>query len=340
MKNRKDMASYYEDPTITVRFKEDHSREFGIPLVYPNDLSLNGESKAISFFAVKYKKDRIGRQEKTSEVLSRIYLPVPPELNSGDAQNYEEFSAPFLQNMVQSIQDAWNGNLRSAAANATSTVAVMVDRAFGQDAKYGQSQMGQTVNPRNTNLFKAPKAREYQFSYKLIANNQNESKTINEIIKRFRYHSYPNVNIGEGIFQVPDIFLINIKRYDSQSLGWEDNDYMFKPLPCALIAMNVQYNGDAPVAFYKGTGAPVEVTLTLNFVEMELDNKKQLAERYYGNSPVINSFTDSKPDPVENTPNRYTEAPTPVKQSATAGRYDTTNTFPRVDSGLPPWFKP
>lgn len=329
------MASYYEDPTISIAFTEEHSNQFGVPLVFPSDLSRNGETKAISFYAIKYKKDAIGRQEKSSEVLSRIYLPVPTELNSGDAQNYEEFSAPLLQNIYQSLEGIYNNNVQNAGASAVSAAAVMVDKVFGQDAKYAQSQVGQTVNPKNTNLFKAPKAREYQFAYKLVARNPDESKIINEIIKRFRYHSYPNVNTGEGIFQVPDIFLLEIKQYNPLTLGWEENEYMFKPLPCALVAMNVQYNGDSPVAFYKGSGAPVEVTLTLNFIEMELDNKKQLAERYYGNSDKIMAFTDSKADPTGAAPLKYSEAPTPIKQSTTAGRYDTNNTFPRLGNDMP-----
>lgn len=336
------MASYYEDPTISIAFTEEHSNEFGVPLVYPSDLAQNGETKAISFYAIKYKKDTIGRQEKSSEVLSRIYLPVPTELNAGDAQNYEEFSAPLLQNLVQGIEAIYKGNVGNAGASIVSAAVNVVDKVFGQDAKYAQSQAGQTVNPKNTNLFKSPKAREYQFAYKLIARNPEESIIINEIIKRFRYHSYPNVNTGEGIFQVPEIFLIEVKQYNYLTSGWEENEYMFKPLPCALVAMSVQYNGDSPVAFYKGSGAPVEVTLTLNFIEMELDNKKQLAERYYGNSDKIMSFTDTKSltEPTGESPLKYTEAPTPVKQSTTAGRYDTNNTFPRVDTGLPSWFKP
>lgn len=329
------MASYYNDPTISVSMTEESSREFGIPLVYPSDLSQNGETKAVSFYAVNYKKNTIGRQEKSSNVLSRIYLPVPPELSTGDALNYEEFSAPLLQNVVNTLTNIYDANMQGVLANGVSAAANVVDKVFGQDAKYAQSLAGQTVNPRNTNLFKAPKAREYQFAYKLVAKNYDESKIINEIIKRFRYHSYPDVNTGEGIFLVPDIFLIDIKRYNPLTMGWEDNEYMFKPLPCALVAMNVQFNGDSPVAFYKGSGAPVEVLLTLNFVEMELDNKKQLSERYYDNTDVVKNFTTQQP--TEETPMKVVEQNASgiqtlnrPRQLTTAGSYTRNETFPRL----------
>lgn len=278
------MSSYSNDPTTLIEYSEKVSMEYSVPLIYPYDLGANGESKAVSFFVTEYDKYAIGRQEKNSRILSRMYLPVPPELSAGDSLEYEEFSAPLLQNLTVGVKALFDGRGREATSSILSGVANVADKLFGQDARYAQSLVGATVNPRNTNLFKTPKAREYQFVYRFIATNIAESDRINELINRFRYHAYPDVNPGEGIFYVPDIFLISVKQL--QNGIWVDNDYMFKPLPCALVAMNVQYNGDSPVAFFKETGAPVEVTLTLNFIEMELDNKQELAKRYYSKKDV------------------------------------------------------
>ena len=291
------MANLTNDPTSCIASVEQASMQGGIPLAYPANLASDGESKAISFFVVKYDKTKAGRQETMSVPLSKIYLPVPPELSTGDALDYEEFSAPLLQNIAESANAAVQGRWKEVGTNTLSAMGIMANSALAQDAKYMQSLAGMVVNPRNTNLFKSPKAREYQFTYRFIATSFDESRRIDAIIKRFRYHAYPDVVAGEGVFYVPDIFLIAIKNYVGGE--WIENEYMFKPLPCALIGMAVSYNGNSSVAFFKSSGAPVEVTLTLSFVEMELDNKQELDARYNKQVLDVNTITTTTPEDVQ-----------------------------------------
>jgi hypothetical protein len=140
------------------------------------------------------------------------------------------------------------------------------------------SLTGNSINPRNTNIFKTPTAREHKYTYKLIARSQEESIIIRKIINRFRYHAYPDTKLDTAIYAAPDLFEISFKYNDKD---FDDkNTFLFHPLPCALVAIAVAYNGSSTPIFFQQTGAPVEVTLSLVFKEMELDTKAKLTQRY------------------------------------------------------------
>lgn len=262
------------DPTSKISAKEFDKQVAYNPLTYPYDLGQdgNGETKAICFKAFKYNKEISGRFE-LKEPVATFYLPVPLNLNSGDAMDYEDFSATMLQNVLGAAKSALTGG-ETTMDNILGAVGAGLVALGKSDAKLAEATAGVIVNPRNANVLKSPKSREYQFVYKMVAVNEEESRRINEIVNRFRYYAYPDVSESEAFFVAPEIFEIDIINKVGDT--WIKNPYMFSPLPCALVAMNVAYNDSAPVSFFMKSGAPVEVVLTLNFLEMELDNKAQL----------------------------------------------------------------
>jgi hypothetical protein len=138
---------------------------------------------------------------------------------------------------------------------------------------------GKSINPRNANVFKSPNAREHRYTFRMIAKSQEESISIRQIINKFRYHAHPSSGADdESIYTAPDLFKISFKTGDKPE---NDKDtFLFHPLPAALIAMSVSYNGSSTPTFFQNTNAPVEVVLTLIFKEMELDTKSKLLDRY------------------------------------------------------------
>jgi hypothetical protein len=58
------------------------------------------------------------------------------------------------------------------------------------------------------------------------------------------------------------------------------SEYLFNIQRSVLVDMSVDYNGSGVASFFKGTGAPVDVRLTLQFKETELLTKSRIISGY------------------------------------------------------------
>lgn len=236
---------------------------------FPSDLGVDGNTHVAQFNVVKYRKPGVS-QFDTTELLKTIRLPLPQKLSNPDLLEYEEFAAPLIAQLVND-----EATLKQRFGGA---VAQAVKDSLGDEAKLVSAMAGQSINPRNTNVFKTPKNRELQFEYSLVARTPEESRTINQIINLFRFHAYPDITYGEILFEAPEVFVI---RYLTLIGGaYRENPYLSKPLPAALIGINLDENSYGDVAMFKDTFAPVERKITLIFKELEIDNKKSLLDRY------------------------------------------------------------
>lgn len=258
-------------------------------LAYPLDIGSQGESKYTIFNIYQYNKSQVNKVELKLP-LGSIILPIPPELNNTDSLNYEEFSAPLIQagfayGSAEDLGSAFSALGGSAAIVGASFLSKVPggENAVNQVAAIG----GASVNPRNTNIFKNPTAREHRYTFKMIAKSEQESIAIRKIVNKFRYHAYPAVSSStEIIYLSPDLFEISFKVGNASS--FDKDSYLFHPLPSALVALSVSYNGNSSPIFFRNSNAPIEVTIQLVFREMELDNKTKLLKRYNitGESPV------------------------------------------------------
>lgn len=249
-------------------------------LTYPLDIGSQGESKLTIFNIFEYKKNGVNKVEQ-QKYLGSIILPIPPELNNTDSLNYEEYSAPII-NALRSYgsADSLSDVMKAGGGLGTAIGAALLAKAPGGENLVNQvaAETGASINPRNTNIFKNPTAREHRYTFKMVAKSKDESLAIRRIVNKFRYHSYPAIELNEVVYRAPDLFKIAFKVGKESS---DDRDtFLFHPLPSALVAISVSYNGSSSPIFFQGTGAPVEVVLQLIFKEMELDNKQKLMERY------------------------------------------------------------
>lgn len=241
-------------------------------LTYPLELGSVGMPHITQFNVYKYIKNTL-YQFELKEQKATIRLPTPQKLSNADMLEYEEFSASMLGNLVAGIT---KGEIIQAAGVLAAGV---TNNILGADGKYVQAQVGVSINPRIAHVFKTPRPREMQFEYSFVARNERESVEINKIIRTLRYLSYPSANLtSTSLFDAPEIFVIrHLSLIDGQYL---ENDYLPKPLPAALVGINVDENPIGEASFFKDSFAPVERRVTLMFKEMEIDTKQTLLQRY------------------------------------------------------------
>lgn len=132
-----------------------------------------------------------------------------------------------------------------------------------------------SLNPNIRTQFSGVSLREFAFQFKLVASSANESLDIKNIIKFFRFHSYPEEIASLGAFsagyEYPNMFKIRLLS--------EGDDNVFRnvgtPIKlCYLKSVSHTYNPTAAVLHKNG--APSEVDLSLIFTEYKPLSRKDV----------------------------------------------------------------
>ena len=181
-------------------------------------------------------------------------------------------------------EDVSGGTARALASRAATAVGETTGNVVSSIAQV-------QVNPNTRSVFQGVPIREFNFAFKLIPTNKDESNTIKNIIDLFRTELYPDTIEQNGIsvgFEFPNRFLIN--------MYYGGNRIQPHFLPCYLRSINTVYNTTSQ-SFYKG-GDFSEVDISLTFVEV-----RALTKRDIGNG--ITSTGNSNPIPNNNS-NSYT----------------------------------
>jgi hypothetical protein len=159
-------------------------------------------------------------------------------------------------------------NLFSSAGvdkEAASLALNKVSALGGEEVAAGvKSATRVTVNPNLRTLLESVPIRNIPFTFKLVAQNEQESDEITRIIEFFRYQMYPDeitgtiggasVSLG---YKFPDPFEISA-TYDGVQVGT-------KFLDAYLSSVTVSYN-EGGMGFH-ADGKPVDVNISLQFVE-------------------------------------------------------------------------
>lgn len=128
------------------------------------------------------------------------------------------------------------------------------------------------LNPFKEVLFEAIDFRTFAFKYRFFPKNRKEAETVDEIIKRFKFHMHPELSANKLFFIYPSEFEI------TYFYGNERNEYFHRFKPCVLESMDVTYGGETFSSFRDGR--PTEVNMSLTFRETEILTKQQIKDGY------------------------------------------------------------
>ena len=128
-------------------------------------------------------------------------------------------------------------------------------------------------------VFKKVNARNFAYTFSLIARNKGEAQDIQKIIKFFKFHMHPELDEANRAryFRSPSEFEIHYAYNDQK------NNYLHEISRCVLKNIDVDYGGDAFSTFRQFDeegAAPVNISMSLSFEETTVLTKKQIAEGY------------------------------------------------------------
>ena len=244
-------------------------------LVFPADL-LNTRQFFMSFKFSSYQKPTIYATPILQQV-GGVVLPIPNQLAKDTSVTYaaEELGAAVgatLESLLKqkatptSILNGGASQLTTAAgAGITGAAGEALQNVAPGVASAISASTGISVNPYLTLLFKSPKFRRYNFSWRLMAKSPDESATIRDIIKTFEYNMLPGIDASSSVlFKYPNVVNVIVNSNVSQ------NDYLYKFKTCVVEDFKVNYTPGSTPAFFGDTGAPVALDISVALTEIEM----------------------------------------------------------------------
>ena len=132
-----------------------------------------------------------------------------------------------------------------------------------------------TVNPNLRSAFRGVGLREFSFTFKFLARSRREAKMVEDIVYSFREFAYPeSIELGgiSGGYKYPHMFEIVVKHEPTgKRVGSKIKD-------CFLRSISTNYNPSS-MAFHED-GQPVEIDLSLNFVEEVTLSRKDIQAEF------------------------------------------------------------
>jgi len=221
--------------------------------------------------------------------IGEIALYTPAGIQLDDRLDYNTASPiGFGGNaLLNTVDQGLSSGIRSAVGAAAVGVSDFADIVTGNEAgriaavRASQGLIGRnvvpdkiqnavslaaqvTINPNLRTLFKGVQVRTFGLNFQFIPNDASEAASAENIIKKFRYHSYPSTKgLGAYGFNFPERFSIKIETYNDTTGQWETTSPIF--LDSYLTSVSVTSNPSASV--YHDDGQAVQTNLTLAFAE-------------------------------------------------------------------------
>ena len=130
-------------------------------------------------------------------------------------------------------------------------------------------EKGAIITPRMEMMFEGVGRREFSYEFTFIPKDVDEARTIEKIVKAFKFHMASNYKDGSfREMEIPDLFNI------TYMYKGKPNTHLNKISTCALEGMDISYGADRFVAYEDGR--PQTTKISLKFKEMEIVTKSQI----------------------------------------------------------------
>jgi len=225
---------------------------------FPSDLNEGTETTGYPFIHIAIKQN-IGTEQVD------IFLQQPPGVAVNDGANYTNFDFGALSGGLEAIANITNNRSNFSRQDILAGALLTRNAITGSGGKLDIRSKagvisGVALNPNTRQAFEGVNVRAFSFNFKLVAQNKEESEMATKIEKTFRKFLYPKRS-GEFALTYPPLFYITFYTLDGRK-----NTYMPNIKPCYLTSLESTFN-ESTNSVFKGSGAPIEVSLALSFQE-------------------------------------------------------------------------
>jgi hypothetical protein len=218
------------------------------------------------------------QQDKTARLNDVITLHMQERPSVSYGINYQDKDLGILGGFLGADNDA-SGSISPTMTGLSQSLALQIAKipsilpGLGSITDIVQLGAKVKTNPFREVFFEGVDYRKFNFKYKFMPKNENESNAVYNIINKFKEHMHPELAAGGAFFLYPSEF--EIAYYHNN----KENTYFNKIATCALTDMSVEYGGEQLSSFKNGS--PTEINLTLSFRELELITKETIRDKGY-----------------------------------------------------------
>ena len=239
-------------------------------IVFPSDLlQLTGP---LSYPQIEF---TVQEDAKAGNGFTSIYLPMPGNVLFGDGASYGSIDLGDIVagGGLDAITNLTEGNFGAAKDAAISAAkqqinslkpriqAMLTSKLPGIDKETAMFAQKKIKAPNQNTTFTGNNLREFNFTFKLIANSARDTEAISNIHRTFRRYTYagssddsPNV-----VLDYPPLWKIQFLQGD------KENVFMPKIFACYLTSLTCTFNGEANM--FRIDGSPFDVSFTVSFKE-------------------------------------------------------------------------
>ena len=198
----------------------------------------------------------------------------------GLAKMLNAFSTEFLQS--GSFQESFGAMQNDLKTSLVETAKTALNEVAPGAKAAAEIKAGKVFSNRMETVFTGINKREFTFDFRMLPKDESEAKTIDKIVRMFRFYSAPSFE-GDAAtsrtFIVPATFNIEYRMFNGSQ-----NLFLNKIATSVCTGVSVKYGGDRAKFFRPtddGEGAPpVETNLSLKFKEIELITREKINAGY------------------------------------------------------------
>lgn len=214
-----------------------------------------------------------------------------PQMVSYQA-SWSEEDLGFVAGLARTLGDTGNirGGMEYALKNIGGAAAALALKANDKDTTFGnlgasiKAGARVTPNPFKAQLFTSMGFRKFSFEYVFLPRNEWEYKQCRGIIKTFKRNMHPEFSEDKYITHYPPEW--NIVHFYKGVRNTE----LFRIANCALTDLKITYGGGSDFSTFARPindgkdglhyGAPTEMKVHLEFIELELLTKSRVDEGF------------------------------------------------------------
>lgn len=191
-----------------------------------------------------------------------ITLYMPETLNFSQAAQYDKLSLADAASSLPIVGTIAKAITSTVGNEGNAAVRLLLNKA------------GYVFNPQQQVLFEGIDFRTFNFTFTFTPFSAEESVMVKKIIQSFRQNAAPTINTGVAgfFFTPPSIYNITFMY------GGRINENINKLKRCVLENVDVNYAPNGWSAH--NDGSPTQITMSLNFKEIELVDSVAVGEGY------------------------------------------------------------
>jgi hypothetical protein len=222
-----------------------------------------------------------------------LYMPDSLVFNSDQSYSTPHTSGVLgaaiagLSSLVQAKNEKGaNFNSETVVKNLTPFFASAVAQKTDTGKVIFSAVTGTVQNPMMEILYSSPEFRKFSFDFMFYPRSEKESKQVQDLIARLKFHQSPEILRNSGGF-----FLVPPSEFDIKFMyNGKENPNIPKVSTCVLNSISVNYapNGfsayETPSETFPSlgrTGMPVAIQMSLGFTETQY-----LTKDYYATSDI------------------------------------------------------